>query len=135
MALMSAVPVNAVARLVGEHDTKLWRVIHHYVERARAGTDLSAVTRVAIDETAARRGHDYITLFIDIDQARVVFATGGKDAETVSAFANDLAAHGGNPDAIAEVCIDMSPAVIKGAAENPPSAAVTFAKCICSTPV
>jgi transposase len=128
MALVSAMPVNAVARLVGEHDTRLWRVIHHYVERARAHTDLSAVTRVAIDETAARRGHNYITLFVDIDQARVVFATEGKDATTVAAFADDLAAHGGDPGAVAEVCIDMSPAFIKGTAEHLPHAAVTFDK-------
>src|SRR5208283_1724473 len=45
-----------------------------------------------------RRGHDYITLFVDIDQARVVFATEGKDAETVAAFAEDLATHGGNAE-------------------------------------
>ena len=45
MALVSAMPVNAVARLVGEHDTKLWRVIHHYVEQARARTNLATVTR------------------------------------------------------------------------------------------
>jgi len=128
MALVSAMPVNAVARLVGEHDTRLWRVIHHYVERARARTDLSAVTRVAIDETAARRGHNYITLFVDIDQARVVFATEGKDATTVAAFADDLAAHGGDPSAVAEVCIDMSPAFIKGTADSLPNAAVTFDK-------
>ena len=128
MALVSAMPVNAVARLVGEHDTRLWRVIHHYVERARADTDLSAVTRVAIDETAARRGHNYITLFVDIDQARVVFATEGKDAATVAAFADDLTAHGGDPDAVAEVCIDMSPAFIKGTADSLPKAAVTFDK-------
>ena len=57
MAMVSAMPVNAVARLVGEHDTRLWRVIHHYVEQARARTNLATVTRVAIDETAARRGH------------------------------------------------------------------------------
>jgi transposase len=126
MALVSAMPVNAVARLVGEHDTRLWRVIHHYVERTRAHTDLSAVTRVAIDETAARRGHNYITLFVDIDQARVVFAAEGKDATTVEAFADDLAAHGGDPGAVAEVCIDMSPAFIKGTADSLPNAAVTF---------
>ena len=53
MALVTAMPVNAVARLVGEHNTRLWRVIHHYVERARAHTDLSAVTRVAIDDPAS----------------------------------------------------------------------------------
>ncbi len=84
MALVSAMPVKAVARLVGEHDTRLWRVIHHYVARARARADFAAVTRVACDETAARRGHDYITLFVDLDRARVLFATEGKDANTVA---------------------------------------------------
>jgi transposase len=128
MALVSAMPVNAVARLVGEHDTRLWRVIHHYVERARARTNLATVTRVAIDETAARRGHHYISLFVDIDRARVVFATEGKDAETVAAFADDLTAHSGDPDAVAEVCIDMSPAFIKGTADSLPNAAITFDK-------
>ena len=33
MAMVPAMPVNAVARMVGEHDTRLWRVIHHYVDR------------------------------------------------------------------------------------------------------
>jgi len=126
--MFPTMPVNAVARQVGEHDTRLWRVLHHYVEPARANSDASEVTRLAIDETAARRGHDYITLFVDIDQARVVFATDGKDAETVAAFATDLAAHGGDPSAVTEVCIDMSPAFIKGTAESLPQAAVTFDK-------
>lgn len=107
---------------------EVWRVIRHYVERARARADLSTVNRVAIDETAARRGHNYITLFVDIDQARVVFATEGKDAETVAAFADDLTIHRGRPDAIAEVCIDMSPGFIKDVADSLPEAAVTFDK-------
>jgi len=128
MAMIPAMPVAAVARMVGEHDTKLWRVVHHYVDQGLARADASHVTRVAIDETAARRGHDYITLFVDIDQARVLFATEGKGAETVAAFAEDLAAHGGDPDAVEEVCIDMSPAFIKGVAESLPEAAVTFDK-------
>jgi transposase len=128
MTMVSAMPVKAVARIVDEHDTRLWRVVHHYVEEGRARTDASKVSRVAIDETAARRGHDYITLFVDIDQARVLFATEGKDAATVAAFAEDLAAHGGEPTAIEEVCIDMSPAFIKGVAESLPEAAVTFDK-------
>jgi transposase len=126
MTLVSAMPVKAVARLVDEHDTRLWRVVHHYVDEGRARIDAAAVTRVAIEETAARRGHDDITLFVDLDQARVLFATEGKDAATVAAFADDLAAHGGEPKAIEEVCIDMSPAFIKGVAESLPEAAVTF---------
>jgi transposase len=128
MTMITAMPVKAVARMVGEHDTRLWRVVHHYVAQGRARVDASDVTRIAIDETAARRGHDYITLFVDIDQARVLFATEGKDAETVAAFADDLAAHDGDPEAISEVCIDMSPAFIKGVAANLPQAAITFDK-------
>jgi hypothetical protein len=48
MALVTSMPVKAAARLVGEHDTRLWRVIHHYVEEGRARADASAVTRVAV---------------------------------------------------------------------------------------
>jgi transposase len=128
MTMVSAMPVKAVARIVGVHYTWVWRVVHHYLDLARARADASGVTRLAIDETAARRGHDYVTLFVDIDQARVVFATEGKDADTIAAFADDLAAHGGSADAISEVCIDMSPAFIKGIAENLPNADITFDK-------
>jgi transposase len=128
MTMVSSMPVKAVARMVGEHDTRLWRVVHHYVDAARARLDASDVTRVAIDETAAQRGHNYITLCVDIDQARVLFATEGRDASTIAAFADDLAAHGGDPEAIAEVCIDMSPAFIKGVGDSLPNAQITFDK-------
>jgi transposase len=128
MTMVSAMPVKAVARMVGEHDTRLWRVVHHYVDQARARADASGVTQVAIDETAARRGHDYITLFVDIDQARVLFATAGRDANTIATFADDLTAHGGDPEAISELCIDMSPAFIKGVDQRLPNAAITFDK-------
>lgn len=126
MAMVSAMPVSRVAQMVGEHDTKLWRVIHYYVETARERVNAAAVTRVAIDETAARRGHNYITLFVDIDQSRVLFATDGKDAATIERFAADLAAHQGHADNISEVCIDMSPAFIKGVADSLPQAEITF---------
>ena len=29
MTMVSAMPVKAVARIVDEHDTKLWRVVHY----------------------------------------------------------------------------------------------------------
>ncbi len=128
MAMMSTMPVAAVARLVCEHDTRLWRVLHHYVEEARGRADHSAVTRIAFDETAARRGHNYVSLFVDLDGPRVLFVTDGKDAATVKAFADDLTQHGGSPENIGEVCIDMSAAFIKGTAAHLPKANITFDK-------
>ena len=128
MTMVAAMPVNAVARIVREYDTLLWRIVTHYVEQARARADFSKVTRVAVDETAAKRGHNYITLFVDIDQRRVIHVADGKDAKTVKAFADDLATHGGKAENIAEVCIDMSAAFIKGVGEHLPEAQITFDK-------
>jgi transposase len=128
MTLVTAMPVRAAARLVKEHDTRLWRIVHHWVEAARARADLASVKRVAIDETAARRGHDYVTLFVDIDQRRVLFVADGRDANTVAAFADDLEAHNGDASHIKEVCIDMSGALIKGVDYNLTEAEITFDK-------
>jgi transposase len=113
---------------VKEHDTRLWRIVHHWVEAARARADLASVKRVAIDETAARRGHDYVTLFVDIDQRRVLFVADGRDANTVAAFADDLEAHNGDASHIKEVCIDMSGPFIKGVGHNLTEAEITFDK-------
>ena len=43
MAMAKDMPVNAIARLVKEHDTRLWRVLNHYVEKARSEQDYSEV--------------------------------------------------------------------------------------------
>jgi transposase len=126
MFLVREMPVKAAATLLGEHDTRIWRVLDHYVQIARAQADYSDVKRVGIDETSARRGQDYISLFFDLDQRRLLFGTGGKDHETVKAFTEDLKAHCGTPENITAACIDMSKAFIKGIREALPNAEITF---------
>jgi transposase len=128
MALVKDMPVAAAARLVGEYDTRLWRVVQHYVETAVARIDLSDLRRVAIDETAAKRGQDYISLFVDMDARKVVFVTEGNDAETVARFADHVDDHNSDASRIKEVCSDMSGAYIKGITENLTEAEITFDK-------
>jgi len=128
MTLVTAMPVRAAARIVGEHDTRIWRVIIHYVEAALARLDLADLQRVAIDETAARRGHNYISLFVDIDRRKVIFVADGRDADTVRQFADHVDAHNSDASRIKQVCIDMSGAFIKGVTENLTEAEITFDK-------
>jgi transposase len=128
MTLVIHMPVAAAARMLGEHDTKLWRVVHHYVEQALADLDLGALKRVCIDETAAKRGHNYITLFVDIDARKVVFIAEGRGAGTVAQFADWVDAHNSDASRIKEVCIDMSGAYIAGVTENLTEAEITFDK-------
>jgi len=117
---------NAIGRLVGEHDTLIWRIVNHYVEEARSRTDLSEVSQVGVDETSRAKGHKYVTVFMDLDKRRIAFATEGKDAETVKTFKADLQAHGGDPKKVKEFCLDMSPAFQKGIEEAFPRACMTF---------
>lgn len=126
LTLASTTPMAAIARLVGEHDTRLWRLVHHHVEEARAARNDAEVSAVGIDETSSRRGHNYISLFVDLEARRLLFGTPGRDADTVHRFADDLRAHGGSVERIGEVCCDMSPAFLKGIQAALPNAAVTF---------
>jgi transposase len=128
MVLARDMPVNAIGRLVGEHDTRLWRVIHYYVEKARSEQDYSGVTRFGVDETASKRGHNYISVFVDMDKSKVIFATPGKGAGTLGAFKEDLEAHGGRAENIKDACCDMSPAFISGIEKTFENAAITFDK-------
>ncbi len=126
--LSKVMPINNLAKMVGEHDTRIWRVIKHYVETARRKQDFSKVVSVGIDETSSKRGHNYVSIFVDLDESRVIYATEGKDAQTVASFKEDLQSHNGEPEQIKDICCDMSPAYIKGAGENFPQAAITFDK-------
>ena len=126
MALAMHMPIAVAAGFLDITDQRLWRVVFHYVEAAVARMDLSGIKRVCIDETAAKRGHDYITLVVDIDGRRVVFVADGRNADTVRQFADHLEARGGDASHIKQASIDMSPAFIAGVTENLTEAEITF---------
>lgn len=126
LLVQSGMTARQAGRLVGEHDTRIWRVLEHYINDARERADFSDVRAIGVDETSRRRGHNYVTVFADAKKRRVLFATAGKDAGTVRSFREDLEAHGGRPEQIEEVCLDMSEAFKKGLSEEFPSASLTF---------
>ena len=126
VALCQAMPVRQVAQLLSVSDMRVWRVLDHYVTQARAQEDFSQVSAVGLDETAVRRGHHYISLFHDLDGARLLFATEGRKAEVVEQFAEDLEAHGGCAENIRDVCIDMSASYRSGVEAHLPWANITF---------
>jgi transposase len=128
LLLMKAMPVKKVADLVGEHDTRLWPILHHYVNEAREKEDFSSVTTVAYDETSRRRGHEYVSIFMDMSERKVLSVAEGKSHEVLKTFKEDFMVHGGHPDQVKELSIDLSPAFIKGAKEQFPKASVTFDK-------
>jgi transposase len=128
LQLAACMAVIQIADLVNEHDTRLWRIIQKHVEQARNVADYSEVRHVGIDETATKRGHNYVTLFVDMELSKVIHATEGKNAATIKDFKESLPHHNAQPSQITDICADMSPAFRKGIQEFFPDARLTFDK-------
>ncbi len=126
LSLCKELPVAHAARHLRADAKALWRRIEHYVNEARAQDDMSEVRHIGIDETSVRKGHEYITVAHDMEQKRLLFATEGRDHKTVEAFTKDLLEHGGQPQAIEHVSMDMSAAYLKGVQQQLPQAAICY---------
>ena len=119
MALIREMPVSAAAAMMGEHDTRLWRIVRHYVGAAHARQDWGGVAAVAIDETATRKEHRYATVAVEIDPegrraARLLFMTPERTAGSVGEFVAAMPAHGAAPAQVRIAAIDMSAACRRG---------------------
>ena len=128
LQLCQAMPVSRVSKITKTSDDKLWSMLEKYIGQTREHEDFQEITSIGLDETSRAKGHEYITLFVDLQERRTIFITEGKDNTTVERFAEDFEAHKGKVDNIKNVSCDMSPAFIKGVKEYLPKAEITFDK-------
>jgi len=126
LELCTHMPVRRVGAIIHENDDKLWRILEKYIHEVREQEDYSEVSMVGVDETSRAKGHDYISLFVDLKEKRTLFIAEGKDSQTVEAFARDIEFHNGKRGQITDVSCDMSPAFIKGVRDCFPAAEITF---------
>ncbi len=68
------------------------RIIERVVveERLRHGDPLEGLRRIGIDELSFRKGQRYITVVVDHDTGRLVWASEGRDKKTVLGFFDQL---------------------------------------------
>ena len=128
LAFCRHMPFSVVAKMVGLSWHRVHAICTRYVNIALLDANLSSVTNVALDETSARKGHDYLTIAADMDERKVIFVTPGKDAKTIQTFAEYLIEHQASAEQITSISIDMSPAFIKGVKDHLPNARITFDK-------
>jgi transposase len=128
LTLMREMPVSKAGEILGETDQKLWRALFAHVEAAWAELSWEDVVWVGADEMNRRKGHNYLTVFVDLQAKRVLLAVEGKDAGVWERFAEQLGQHNGHPKAIRQVAIDMSPAYRKGVKQNFGNAVIVYDK-------
>lgn len=119
-------PVSYVSDTEKETQPRVWRVFDYWVTCSVEGMDLSRVRHIGVDETSYRKGHRYITQFVNDDTRMTVFVTEGRDAETFRAFVEHLEKHGGRAENIRVVSMDMSKAFMLGCKTYLPKAEIVF---------
>lgn len=121
-------PVNSVAKTVKEYPNRIWTIFRHWIGRGKRSLKLSDVRRIGVDETSRRKGHSYITQFVDLDTRRTIYVCPGKDAETFKSFSQWLIEHDGDPSLIEVVAMDMSNAFTSGCMTYFPHAHIVYDK-------
>lgn len=128
LMIESEMPVKKAAEIIRIHDTRLWRIFKYWIRKAFSREKYEGVKNVGIDETSVRKGHDYISIAVDMDKRKVIFAHRGKDKGVLKALRQHLEVNNCPKEQIQHISMDMSPAFISGSMENFPSAQITFDK-------
>jgi transposase len=83
---------TAVCELMRISWPTVGRIIDRVVgdEQARRGDRLDGLARIGIDELSYRKGQRYITVVVDHDTGRLVWAADGRDKKTVARFFDEL---------------------------------------------
>jgi len=87
--------VHCSKTAVGELMRVAWRTVGSIVTRVLADIDATVdrfdgLARIGIDEISYKRGHRYLTVVVDHDRRRLVWAAPGRDAATLGGFFDRL---------------------------------------------
>ncbi len=82
---------SAVKQLMRVAWATVGRIIDRVVGEVRERVDpLDGLTRIGIDEVAYRKGHRYLTVVVDHDSGKLVWAAPGANKKTLAAFFDAL---------------------------------------------
>jgi len=119
MRLSIEMSMSAVGKELGEPDSNLWRVFNEYVTKAIATQiNLKDTRRIGVDETASKRGHNYVTIFTDLDTGDVIKVEEGRKKEVFEKLYGWLFDKEGHPKNIDLFSMDMSVSYKAGCREN-----------------
>ena len=98
-------PVHNIAKLLKVSDRKIWGMLDRYIDSALKLNNYSDVDMVCMDETSISKGHDYLTMFVDLKNRRTIHVAEVKSNSTVLSFKSNFALHNGDIKNITEVSV------------------------------
>ena len=119
-------PVSKVGETLSEYPKRIWTIFNYWIGIAYPKANHNEVTTLGIDETSAKKHHDYVTVAVDLQQRRVLHVTPGKGSDTIERIQTYLESKDCPASQIEQICIDPSPSFISGVTRHFEEAAVVF---------
>jgi len=122
--LCKVLPIKHVAAFFGLGWDAVKAIDKAYLQQALGAPDFSAVTLLAMDEFAIKRGHRYATIFVEPTRKEVLWVCRGRSREDVRSFFDRLGPDGCRR--IEAVAMDMNPAYEMEVKARCPRAAIVY---------
>lgn len=114
------------AKYFGVLPQRIKNIYDHYTLADYQKREVEAFQKMGCDETSTKKGHDYITIFANMETGQIVDIQDGKSSQAVLAFLKAIQESGQDPSIVKDFSIDMSPAFIAGVKKYFPNAQITF---------
>jgi transposase len=122
----SEMPVNKVASLLKVHPSSIWSIFNYWVKKSYSDNNIEEITQLGIDETSSKKGHNYLTVGVDLLSRKVIHVTEGKDAKTIEKIKSYMLSKSVKPEQITDASIDLSPSFISGLKKHFPTTEIHF---------
>jgi transposase len=122
--LATVMDQTAVTRLLGISWSAVGEIVERVVARKLDPKRLDGIRRIGVDEFSYRKRHRYLTLVVDHERQRVVFAAVGRGHEALERFFEALGA-----ERLAQLelaTIDMAGGYLKAFREQAPHVTIVF---------
>jgi transposase len=121
--LLHWMTISAVAEFLGVGWDLVKELHKQQLQRRYKDPGLGDVQYLGIDEFSIRKGHSYMTIFVDLETARIVHAVEGKGAQSIAPFLKIVRRRARRLKAIA---MDMSTGYIAAVHEHLPGVDIVF---------
>lgn len=121
--LMKFSTIEHTAKFLGVSWNLVKNIHKDYLTRTYQSPNLKHIQYVGVDEFSIRKGHDYMTIFINLETGEIIHAVEGKSMESITPFILQLKKHAKQLKAIA---MDMNAAYASSVTEHLPHVDVVF---------
>jgi len=123
VTLMNFATIQHVAKFLGVSWHLVKNIHKSHLLREYKGVDFEKLRYVGVDEFSIRKGHEYMTIFINLESGEIIHAVEGKSIDSVRSFMLQLK---GNAKQLKAMAMDMNAAYASATKQFLPHVDIVF---------